>query len=77
MTAIENPNGDDIMNTQATEATPDVLEQTRRILAGTPEPDPAAPAPCCSSAKQEVCCEPSDKAECCGTSTSAGGCGCQ
>lgn len=65
------------MNTQATNAAADILEQTRRILAGTFEPEAASPASCCSSAKQEVCCEPSDKAECCGASTSAGGCGCQ
>jgi hypothetical protein len=65
------------MNTHTTKAAPDILEQTRRILAGTSEPEAAAPASCCSRAKQEVCCEPSAKAECCGTSTSAGSCGCQ
>lgn len=64
------------MTTQTSSAA-DVLEQTRRILAGTPEPAAASPAACCSSTKQATCCEPSEKADCCGATASTGGCGCQ
>lgn len=58
--------------------TGDILEQTRRILERTAQPESPAASACCSSEKQEVCCEASEKASCCGAeSTSGGGCGCQ
>lgn len=63
------------MTTRTPAAGLDVLEQMRRILAGSADPAPSA---CCSSEKQQACCEPSQKASCCGTDMHMGaGCGCQ
>ncbi|HEX2190593.1 MAG TPA: MFS transporter [Longimicrobiaceae bacterium] len=78
--------GDDTLHSQETEMTTqtqtpsrDLLEETRRILTGSVQPQAAGTAStCCSTAKQEVCCEPSEKSSCCGPeATSGGGCGCQ